>query len=232
LYKTLLSLSVALHVSLVHTFDPSAPVDCTQVGGDCTHGETCCPFPVAGRGDATKCEAVNQYYAKCVSQPTCALAGDECAGTGDTVMEPTPCCDKDFVCHKVDQYYSKCINGSQPFCVAVGEECTAGGDACCPFPTSGGRGNLTKCEQVQSQPALSKCVSQPTCTLANEQCAGTGQSVMEPTPCCDGSFVCHAVNQWYSQCVNSSASNLTQAALDHPTKALLQSLKPVAKSKA
>ena len=46
-----------------------------------------------------------------------------------------------------------------------------------------------------SRATVRRCVLQPVCARANQQCAGKGQSVMEPTPCCDAGFTCKAVSE-------------------------------------
>ena len=89
----------------------AAPLTCVGVGSQCSTDANCCPSKGT---DAVNCEAVNQYFSKCVVQPTCAAKGSQCAGSGNTPMREVACCDEGWSCVARDEHYSHCTNGVPP----------------------------------------------------------------------------------------------------------------------
>jgi hypothetical protein len=169
----------------------AADPTCSQIGGDCTPGKglPCCNTSTTGALPQDMCEAVNIYYSKCVHQPKCAKAHGQCAGAGQSVMEPTPCCDAGFTCQNQSVYYSSCVNASAPLppppptCAAIGVQCAGQGHKALPCCDS-----TAQCEAVDAY--YSKCVDQPTCAKTTGDCSGTGPHVMKPTPCCNATDSC------------------------------------------
>jgi len=161
----------------------AAPPQCAPTGGDCTNGQACC-------ATLDHCEAVDQYYSKCVTQPKCAAKEAQCFGTGQSVMAMTPCCDAGYNCTAVNKYYSKCSNGPIPppppppppaKCAAEGGQC-AGGTVSLPCCGNNAT-HAVECEAVNAY--FSKCVYQPTCAADNALCEGTGDHIFKKTGCCD-----------------------------------------------
>lgn len=176
------------------------PFACVDTGGDCTGGAACCM-------SSDHCEAVNQYYSKCVTQPKCAKDNAQCAGKGQSVMEPTACCTKGFTCHATNEWYSSCINASVPIpppppptpaknCSDTGSQC--GGGSFSPLPCCDAE---SQCEVVNNY--FSKCVDQPKCVKENAVCEGTGDHIMKATPCCDAGHTCVAWGDDWNVCRKS-----------------------------
>ena len=137
---------------------PSPPPHCLSVHSSTQGGKACCET-------LDKCESVNQYYQKCVTQPKCSAKGAQCAGKGDTVMDPTPCCDAGFTCNATNEWYSSCINASAPIppptpptpkknCSDTGAQCGGGS-----FPAMSCCDAESQCEVVNDY--FKKCVDQP-----------------------------------------------------------------------
>jgi len=141
----------------------AAPLGCAGAGSQCSADSDCCPSKGT---DSVACESVNQYFSKCVVQPQCAAQGAQCAGTGDSVMKATKCCDAGWSCVATNEFYSHCVDGTPP-----------------PSPPS---------------PPPLKCAAN------GNQCAGSGQSAMDPVPCCTAGWSCVAVNEFYSHCVDGT----------------------------
>jgi len=168
--------------------------NCSDTGAQCHATTDCCQAAATSPGP-DHCEAVNQYYSKCVTQPTCALDDQQCKGKGDTVMEETSCCTKGFVCKATNEWYSKCVNasaptpppppspGPQPTCADDDGQCDGPG-----FKTLGCCKNESQCEVVNQ--FFSKCVDQPKCVGDNALCGGKGDHVMKDTACCDADDTC------------------------------------------
>ena len=147
---------------------------CAKTGAECTTSIACCNASSTNRG-TDRCEQVNAFYSKCVSQPKCAKASAQCKGEGQSVMEATPCCDTGFVCNATNKWYSSCVNASapapsppgpappQPTCAATGGQCGGSGFkslSCCATES--------QCEVVND--FFSKCVDQPKCVKEDQTC--------------------------------------------------------------
>ena len=171
------------------------------------------------------CEAVNQWYSKCVLQPKCAEKGAQCAGSEGSVMRPTPCCDPGYVCRNHSKDWMQCDDGSTPpkACAKDGEQC--GGTATVegtPFaallagPSRLGTQDVSlpccnstsQCEPVNQY--YSKCVNQPTCAAAWQECKGSKDHVMEPTPCCDAGYTCASWQDEWSMCREQSVAGCSR----------------------
>lgn len=174
----------------------SVPLDCVQDGDECTGGKTCCGHAAP---DASKCLPVNQWYSKCVYQPHCAADHKQCAGKGDSVMDTTPCCTAGFVCKATNEWWSSCVEPSTPTPAPPPQKCTATGAQCGP-----GSGFKPCCEALDQCEVVNqyflKCVTQPTCAKIDDTCAGTGDHVMQATPCCDSGAVCTPWGEEWSTC--------------------------------
>lgn len=160
---------------------------CADTGTECTGGTACCHA-------SDSCEAVNQYYSKCVTQPTCAAEHGQCAGKGDTVMKEVPCCDAGFECVATNEWYSSCQNASvsppppSPPATCAKDEAQCGGGtfnplACCEASST--------CMVVNQY--YSKCVAAETCAADNALCEGTGDHAKPATACCSAD---HSCVQW------------------------------------
>uniref|UniRef100_A0A7S4M1I7 CBM1 domain-containing protein n=1 Tax=Prymnesium polylepis TaxID=72548 RepID=A0A7S4M1I7_9EUKA len=164
---------------------------CADTGTECTGGTACCHA-------SDSCEAVNQYYSKCVTQPTCAAEHGQCAGKGDTVMKEVPCCDAGFECVATNEWYSSCQNASvsppppsppaPPPATCAKDEAQCGGGtfnplACCEASST--------CMVVNQY--YSKCVAAETCAADNALCEGTGDHAKPATACCSAD---HSCVQW------------------------------------
>ena len=171
---------------------------CAKTGEQCGAVPCCNASPTL---PADHCEPVDAHYSKCVTQPVCAKAYQQCAGSGQSVMEKTPCCDSSFECVADSEYYSGCKNASAPpppppkTCAVTNDQC--GGDGshinlpCCNHTAS--------CEVVDAN--YSKCVYQPVCAAQDAPCNGTGHTHhMSPTPCCDPSTTCAQWGDEWSVC--------------------------------
>ena len=170
LYKLVVAFSLSSYVSAM-----ALSGNCASTGADCTGGTSCCTT-----GDM--CEAVNTFYSKCVSQPTCAAKKAQCAGKGDSVMTDTPCCDDGFECVASSEWYSSC-QPPQPTCATDEGQC--GGTlphSVMPFSPLACCSETSKCMEVNKY--YSKCVAHETCAADNALCEGTGTHVKPATPCC------------------------------------------------
>jgi len=182
-------------------------VACAATGAQCSGSIPCCN---ATSTPPDHCEAVNQYYSKCVTQPKCAASFAQCAGKGQSVMEPTPCCDANYTCLAANEWYSSCqTSGPKPppppppspkGCAATGAQC--GGQGFQPLPCCNAS---SSCEVVNQY--YSKCVFQPTCAAENALCFGTGDHVFKQTPCCDTSRVCSPWGDDWSVCRTPASAN-------------------------
>ena len=103
----------------------TSPSDCVLKDQDCTGGKTCCQ-PVSP--DTMTCEAVNQWYSKCVFQPQCVNATNtnptkKCEGTADQIMNETACCDATESCVPFGDTWKMCRTSDIATCSVTGEQC-------------------------------------------------------------------------------------------------------------
>ena len=81
---------------------------------------------------ASKCEIVNQFYSKCVAQPTCVLPYSVCNGTADHVFEPTPCCEDGYQCVPWGEQWYECRETNVTTCSRHTEQCAGTGGSAMP----------------------------------------------------------------------------------------------------
>ena len=103
----------------------------------CTGGKTCCQ-PTSP--DTMTCEAVNQWYSKCVFQPQCVNATNtnptkKCEGTADQIMNETACCDATESCVPFGDTWKMCRTSDIATCSVTGEQCWGKNDSYTPMST-------------------------------------------------------------------------------------------------
>lgn len=172
LYKLVIALSLSSVSGMAFT-------KCAATGADCT-GSSGAAGACCTAGD--ECEAVNTFYSKCVSQPTCAAKNAQCAGKGDSIMRGTACCDTGFECFVESEWYSSC-KPPQPTCAKDEGQCggTLSGSML-PFSPLACCSKTSQCMEINKY--YSKCVAHETCAADNALCEGTGTHVKPATPCC------------------------------------------------
>ena len=103
----------------------------------CTGGKTCCQ---PASPDTMTCEAVNQWYSKCVFQPQCVNATNtnptkKCEGTADQIMNETACCDATESCVPFGDTWKMCRTSDIATCSVTGEQCWGKNDSYTPMST-------------------------------------------------------------------------------------------------
>ena len=103
-----------------------------------------------------------------------------------------PCCNKSAVCEVVEPSYSKCVE--QPTCALQDAPCNGTGHEhimrltpCCD--------NATTCVPWGDEWSVCRGSGHETCSDHDEQCAGKGDSAMQPKPCCDPKEACTKVRR-------------------------------------
>ena len=125
------------------------------LAGPSTLGSNQVDLPCCGA--SSKCEAVNQYYSKCVNQPACAASYAPCNGTKDHVMEPTPCCDDGYECAPWGTEWGQCREKAVATCSRHEEQCAGTGASAMPTKTCCQAGDV--CTKVNVY--YSKCDTPP-----------------------------------------------------------------------
>ena len=213
------------------TTGSAAQMACANTTAQCK-GSGGSPMPLTPCCDPmAECEAVDAYYSKCVLQPTCAKKNAQCAGSEGSIMRPTPCCDPGYVCRNHSKDWMQCDDGSIPppppptpkTCARDGEQCggtaTEEGTPLASLLAGSPRlgaidvalnccNSSSKCEAVNQY--YSKCVNQPKCAAAWQECKGTKDHVMEPTPCCDAGFTCADWQQEWGMCREQSVATCSR----------------------
>ena len=115
----------------------TTPTDCVLKDQDCTGGKTCCQ---PASPDTMTCEAVNQWYSKCVFQPQCVNATNtnptkKCEGTADQIMNETACCDATESCVPFGDTWKMCRPPATATCSVTGEQCWGKNDSYTPMST-------------------------------------------------------------------------------------------------
>lgn len=147
---------------------PTPKKNCSDTGAQCGGGAFS-PLPCCDT--ESQCEVVNQFFSKCVDQPTCAADNALCAGSGDHTMKNTTCCHaSNHTCVPWGDEWNVCRKAGEETCSAHGEQCAGSGGssmkpkACCD----------PKDSCVVVNPYYSKCDSNATVTeeLAPDSCPG------------------------------------------------------------
>jgi hypothetical protein len=147
---------------------PSPEPTCGATGGQCDGKDPFKAIPCCDK--SSKCELVNEFYSKCVAQPTCAKEDKQCSGTGDHPMEATACCNADDTCVPWGTEWSVCRSKGHETCAVHEEQCAGTGasamkqKSCCdPAET---------CVKVNEY--YSKCDSKPPALVSYASCPGLG----------------------------------------------------------